>query len=36
MPGITPSRISGCPKTAVSEAITRSHNMANSQPPPRA
>ncbi|CAM5718970.1 hypothetical protein SALBM311S_05515 [Streptomyces alboniger] len=36
MPGITPSLISGWPKTADSPAITRSHIIASSQPPPRA
>lgn len=36
MPGITPSLISGCPKTAVSEASRMSQSIAGSQPPPRA
>jgi len=36
MPGITPSLISGWPNTAVSAAISRSHSMASSQPPPSA
>ncbi len=35
-PGITPSRISGWPNLADSEAMIMSHVMANSHPPPKA
>ncbi|CFN74865.1 Uncharacterised protein [Bordetella pertussis] len=35
-PGITPSLISGWPKRAESAAMTMSHIMASSQPPPSA
>src|SRR3712207_6876027 len=35
-PGMMPSRISGCPKTADSSAIRKSHASASSHPPPRA
>ncbi|CFR82467.1 Uncharacterised protein [Mycobacterium tuberculosis] len=36
MPGSTPSFISGCPNFAVSAAISTSHIIASSQPPPSA
>ena len=36
MPGSTPSLISGWPNFAVSAAISRSHIIASSQPPPSA
>ena len=36
MPGITPSLISGWPNCALSAAITMSHIMESSQPPPSA
>ena len=35
-PGMTPSLISGWPNFAVSAAITMSHSIASSQPPPSA
>jgi len=36
MPGMTPSLISGWPNFALSAAMTRSHIIASSQPPPSA
>ena len=36
MPGMTPSLISGWPNLALSAAMTMSHCMASSQPPPSA
>ena len=35
-PGMMPSLISGWPNLAVSAAMTMSHIIASSQPPPRA
>jgi len=36
MPGITPRLISGWPNFALSPAMSQSHIIASSQPPPKA